>query len=224
MKVLDSFTLRPLGHIETPFAEKFGVPRQSLLIPEAWGRLPLPRNDFFKEALRGMENSSHLWLIFGFHEISDGTYNSLVRPPRFQNKIKMGVYATRSPHRPNRLGLTLVEFDRLVEHGTEIELWVRGVDLVTQTPIFDIKPYLPYAEAIADAKTPFVDKPHFYNVVWKCEKNEDYLLVEKVVGLDPRPAYLKDSSEEFGVTINGFNVKFQFLVDHFEIISLIRLK
>src|SRR5690606_27454294 len=107
--------------------------------------MSFPKSDFYAEAFRGIEESSHLWLIFEFHEVQ-GPFNGLVRPPRFENKKKMGVYATRTPHRPNRLGLSVVKFDRLEMRDREIVLWVRGVDLVTNTPIFDIKPYVPYAD------------------------------------------------------------------------------
>ncbi len=213
--------IAPLCFISTPFPEKFGVPRQSLLIPEAWGKMVFPKNDFFMEAFRGIEKSGHLWLIFEFHQIPDGPFNGLVRPPRFENKMKMGVFATRTPHRPNRLGLSLVEFDRLENQGTEVVLWVKGVDLVDGTPIYDIKPYVPYVDAIESA-TPFNDKPKFYEVLWKCERTPESDLIEKVIGLDPRPPQDKDSSDEYGVLISGQNVRFKFLIDHFEIISAVR--
>jgi len=213
-------SLEKITVIKTPFHEKFGVPRQSLLIEEAWGVMSFPKNDFFMEAFRGIEESSHLWLIFEFHQVT-GPFNGLVRPPRFENKKKMGVYATRSPHRPNRLGLSLVKFDRL-EIQDEIKLWVSGVDLVSGTPIFDIKPYLPYADSI-EAKTPF-ELPATLPVTWKCEAPAQKNLIEKVVALDPRPSFDKSSMEEFGVSIAGFNVRFKSLGDHFEIISVVSIK
>lgn len=212
--------MESITKIETPFHEKFGVPRQSLLIEEAWGVMSFPKNDFFMEAFRGIEESSHLWLIFEFHQVQ-GPFNGLVRPPRFENKKKMGVYATRSPHRPNRLGLSLVKFDRL-EVSDEIKLWVNGVDLVSGTPILDIKPYLPYADHI-EARTPF-ESPVIKPVIWKCEAPNEKRLIEKVIGLDPRPSFDKNSDEEFGVSIAGHNVRFKILGDHFEIISVVRIK
>jgi len=135
--------MKPIAQIKTPFPEKFGVPRQSLLVSKAWGLMVFPKTDFYSEAFRGIEESSHLWLISEFHLIPNDDFNGLVRPPRFENKKKMGVYGTRSPHRPNRLGLSLVEFDRLEILSDKINLWVRGVDLVDGTPVFDIKPYVP---------------------------------------------------------------------------------
>lgn len=207
--------MAPITKIETPFPEKFGVPRQSLLIEEAWGKMTFPKNDFYLEAFRGIEESSHLWLIFEFHEV-EGPFNGLVRPPRFLNKKKMGVYATRSPHRPNRLGLSVVKFDRLEITEKEVILWVKGVDLVTNTPIFDIKPYVPYVDSI-EAKSPFVEKPQFYPVKWMCEKVGECALIEKVIALDPRPGQDKKSEAEYGISVAGFNVRFKYSDETFQI-------
>jgi len=215
--------MNPITHIQTPFHEKFGVPRQSLLIPEASGIMRFPKNDFFIEAFRGIEKSSHLWLIFEFHEIPDHGFNVLVRPPSFENKLKMGVYATRSPHRPNRLGLSVVKFEKIETSLREVILTVGGVDLLDGTPIFDIKPYVPYSDSIA-AFSPFHEKPFFKSVVWLCERVEEGDLIEKVIALDPRPGHDKSSNEEYGVSLAGYNVRFRFLVDHFEVISVVRFK
>jgi tRNA-Thr(GGU) m(6)t(6)A37 methyltransferase TsaA len=216
--------MKPISKIETPFPEKFGVPRQPLLIEEAWGKMVFVKNDFFMEAFRGIEESSHLWLIFEFHEVSDGEFKGLVRPPRFENQKKMGVYATRTPHRPNRLGLSVVKFDKLSVLDNRIELWVRGVDLVSGTPVFDIKPYVPYVDSV-EAKSPFAEKPEFKKVEWLCEKNDQSVLIEKVIALDPRPGQsraVKDKhvSEVYGVSVAGFNVRFRYALDHFEILQV----
>ena len=209
--------------IRTQFPEKFGVPRQSLLVREAMGVMTFPKNDFFMEAFRGIEESSHLWLVFQFHLIPAGEFNGLVRPPRFENKKKMGVYATRSPHRPNRLGLSVVEFDSLIVMDNEIVLKVRGVDLVDGTPIFDIKPYVPYTDAILTAKSPFNEAPESLPVKWLCEPVEKEL-IEKVIALDPRPAQDKASTADFGVSLAGYNIRFRLAGDHFEIMSAEKIK
>lgn len=209
--------------IRTPFHEKFGVPRQSLLIKEAEGLLSFPKNDFYMEAFRGIEESSHLWLIFEFHLIPAGPFNGLVRPPRFENKKKMGVFATRSPHRPNRLGLSVVEFGSLTVLDNEIILKVRGVDLVDGTPILDIKPYVPYTDAVPAAKSPFNEAPEFLPVKWLCEPVEKEL-IEKVIALDPRPAQDKASTADFGVTLAGYNIRFRLANTHFEIMSAEKIK
>lgn len=210
--------MEPICTIRTPFPEKFGVPRQSLLIDEAWGKMTFPKNDFYLEAFRWIEESSHLWLIFEFHQVQ-GPFNGLVRPPRFLSKKKMGVYATRSPHRPNRLGLSVVKFHKLEILEKEIELWVKGVDLVDGTPIFDIKPYVPYVDSI-EARSPFGEKPQFYPVKWLCEKVPESELIEKVVALDPRPGQDKESGEEYGVSVGGYNVRFKFQENEFKIINI----
>lgn len=215
--------MKPISQIRTPFPEKFGIPRQSLLVPQAWGLMSFPKNDFYTEAFRGIEDSSHLWLIFEFHLIPNDQFNGLVRPPRFGNKKKMGVYGTRTPHRPNRIGLSLVEFDRLEVLDDRINLWVKGVDLVDGTPVFDIKPYVPYVDCVM-AKSPFESSPVIYPVKWRCEKVNESDFIEKVISLDPRPGQDRESQEEYGVSVGGFNVRFKFLFDHFEIISAISSK
>lgn len=216
--------MTPITKIRTPFHEKFGVPRQSLLAMEATGVMTFPKNDFYSEAFRGIEESSHLWLIFEFHMIPENIFNGLVRPPRFEGKKKLGVYATRTPHRPNRLGLSVVKFSRIEFLENEIRLEVSGVDLVDGTPILDIKPYVPYSDRIQDAVSIFDEKPQIYKVVWKCDEITQKNLIEKVIGLDPRPGQDKNSDEEYGVSIAGYNIRFKFLVTHFEIISAVRVE
>jgi tRNA-Thr(GGU) m(6)t(6)A37 methyltransferase TsaA len=213
--------MKPITFIETPFVEKFGIPRQPLLVNEAWGRMDFPKNDFFSEAFRGLENFSHLWLIFSFHEAIEEGVKALVRPPRFGGDLKWGVFATRSPHRPNHLGLSVVRFKKLEYLPDKISLWVEGVDLVSGTPIFDIKPYLPYADAVIEAKAGvFQNMPEFKKVQWNCVAPDDEeirILIEKVIGLDPRPSFDKD--ESFGVSIAGYNVRFQWQESGFMILE-----
>jgi tRNA (adenine37-N6)-methyltransferase len=209
----------PISYIETPFKEKFGVPRQSLLVTQAWGKMEFDKNDFNLEAFRGIEQFSHLWLIFKFHHIDPSQIKALIRPPRFKGKQKWGIYATRSPHRPNQLGLSVVEFDRLDLSGTKIILWVRGVDMVSGTPILDIRPYLPYVDAHPEATAgPFDHAPEFYPVKWLVEKPREWQLIEKVIALDPRSSF--GEQEEFGVSIAGLNVRFRFSDDHFVICQI----
>lgn len=181
-----------------------------------------PKNDFYAEAFRGIENHSHLWLIFEFSAISENEVKALVRPPRFEGKEKLGVFATRSPHRPNRLGLSVVEFDRVEESRNEIILHVRGVDLMNGTPIFDIKPYVPYVDSLPEAKSLFHDPPVFHPVEWKCESPEEKILIEKVIALDPRPGQSKLSEEEFGVSVAGWNARFKKVENVFYILKVTR--
>lgn len=215
--------MKPICLIKTPFHEKFGVPRQSLLVSDAIGIMCFPKNDFYHEAFRGLEESSHLWLIFEFHLVNENNLNGLVRPPRFEGKKKMGVFATRSPHRPNRLGLSVVKLEKVEYLSDEIRVTVSGIDLVDGTPIFDIKPYVPYCDHV-EARSPFDEKPVFHQVEWLCEKVPEASLIEKVIALDPRPGQDRKSSEEYGVSIAGYNVRFRYSVGHFVIISAIRLE
>lgn len=205
--------MKPIGIIETPFKEKFGVPRQSLLSPSAWGKIRFPKNDFNNEAFRGIESFSHLWLIFEFHLIPAGELNALVRPPRFEGKEKWGVYATRSPHRPNRLGLSVVQFSHLEVLKNEIILHLKGVDLVSDTPIYDIKPYIPYADSHPQALAPaFSQKPESLAVRWKASQenlSEDEIkLITEIVALDPRPGHQRGENSEYAMEVLGLNVRF----------------
>lgn len=216
MVLISSLAMTPLCLIETPFKEKFGIPRQPLLIPEAWGKMEFEKNDFYAEAFRGIEEFSHLWLIFEFHEAVKEGAKALIRPPRFQGKEKWGVFASRSPHRPNHLGLSVVKFKKIDYGPNKITLWVEGVDLVNGTPIFDIKPYIRYADSVPEAVSgPFAEAPEFKNVVWKVEKPKDWQLIEKVIALDPRPGF--DHEAEFGVSVAGYNVRFAYSDGHFVI-------
>jgi tRNA-Thr(GGU) m(6)t(6)A37 methyltransferase TsaA len=215
--------MKPICLIKTPFHEKFGVPRQSLLINEAIGIMTFAKSDFYHEAFRGLEESSHLWLIFEFHHVNENNLNGLVRPPRFEGKKKMGVYATRSPHRPNRIGLSVVKLENVEYLANEIKVTVSGVDLVDGTPVLDIKPYVPYCDHI-EARSPFNEKPVFHSVRWECEKVSESDLIEKVIALDPRPGQDKESLDEYGVSIAGYNIRFKHSVGNFVIVSAIRLE
>jgi tRNA-Thr(GGU) m(6)t(6)A37 methyltransferase TsaA len=203
--------MTPIGFIQTPFKEKFGVPRQPLLVEEALGVIEFPKNDFFMEAFRGIEAFSHLWLLFSFHLAIEEGVKALIRPPRFSGKEKWGVFASRSPHRPNHLGLSAVKF-KSIEYGHHnIQLIVEGVDLVSGTPIWDIKPYIPYSDAHPEAKCgPFQSPPSLGTVKWRADVDipqEKKILIEKVIALDPRPGF--DQTSLFGVSIAGYNVKFR---------------
>ena len=219
--------MEPLTYIDTPFSEKFGTPKQSLLIHEAWGKMTFPKSDFFTEAFRGIDKSSHLWLIFEFHQVSESNIKALVRPPRFNGKEKWGVFATRSPHRPNRLGLSVVKFEKLVVGANEIELWVSGVDLVSGTPILDIKPYVPYVDRVDSAKSEVFNGPGMTLVIWKIEavlSLQEKSLIEKVVGLDPRPGHEKKNQEDYGISVGGFNIKFRMENGAFEIFECTKVE
>ena len=193
-----------------------------MLVLEAWGTMEFEKNDFNVEAFQGIEQFSHLWLIFSFHEVLNEGPKALVRPPRFLGREKWGVFSSRSPHRPNHLGLSVVKFKKIEYGDNKITLFVQGVDLVSGTPILDIKPYIAYSDAYSDAFSgPFQDKPEFRPVVWNIPTELDQhtkILIEKVIGLDPRPSF--SQLDIFGVSVAGFNVRFKFVEDHFEILEV----
>ncbi len=222
MVLLCSPTMTPICTIETPFKEKFGVPRQSLLVAEAEGRMVFPKTDFYSEAFRGIENFTHLWILFSFHEAVEEGFKALIRPPRFLGKEKWGVFASRSPHRPNHLGISVVKFKSFEVLDKNIVLTVLGVDLVSGTPVLDIKPYIPYADSYPDALSgPFQERPVNKNVVWKTELGIDQKikkLIEEVISLDPRSG--SDELTSFGVSIAGYNVRFQMVNEEFHILEI----
>lgn len=140
--------MEPIGYLESCFKDKFGTPRQPGLVKKAWARLKLRADLQPEESLQGLEGFSHLWLVWVFHQNKTARFHAKVHPPRLGGK-SMGVFATRSPHRPNPIGLSLVEIVKVEKDG----IIVAGADLVDGTPILDIKPYLPEVEAVVDAKT-----------------------------------------------------------------------
>jgi tRNA-Thr(GGU) m(6)t(6)A37 methyltransferase TsaA len=208
-----------ITRIETDFDEKFGVPRQSGMIHEARGVMRFCKSEEYRQALFGLEQCSHLWLISWFHQIEGDQVKPRVRPPRLGGDKSLGVFSTRSPFRPNPIGLSLVQFNELKEQSDCLELWVSGVDLVNGTPILDIKPYLPEHETVEEAKLGWVEQGwEELNVVWsalalKQVENEAESYVEMVTAVlrkDPRPAYHRDKgvSQSYGLKLRGKNVKF----------------
>lgn len=209
-------TVDVIAHIRTDLPEKFGVPRQSGLVPQLRGTIvfePAYRNP---DALRGLEGFSHLWLIFQFHRAVRESWSPTVRPPRLGGNRRMGVFATRSPFRPNAIGLSCVKLEgvRLDEKlGPVVE--VSGADLVDGTPILDIKPYLPYADCRVDATGGFTDPLDGQTLQVNC----DPALLERftpqqregllgVLACDPRPRYQEDPERVYGLAFAGRNVKF----------------
>jgi len=223
--------IEPLCHIQTAFKDKFGIPRQSGLIPEALGVLEFENNNFNREALRGIEEFSHLWLSFIFDKaIKDGS-KSLVRPPRLGGKDKMGVWATRSPHRPNHLGLTVVKLIKVESLEKTISVVVGGVDLLDGTPIVDLKPYIPYADIVSEAKSAWVPSPEKIfkpKVFWKegvreLLSGEEAELIEKVLEQDPRPSAQKNNKDSYVFKIFDYEVKFENGKEEFRVSNIKKL-
>jgi len=156
---MNSLDFKPIGYIASCYQEKFGIPRQPGLVPSK-SQLTLI-DTFNEESIRGLEGFSHVWLQFLFHETHAQGWKSLVRPPRLGGNKKVGVFASRSTFRPNSIGLSVVELDKIEIKKSKVVLHLLGCDLLNNTPILDIKPYLPYADAIPHAKGGFTqDKPN----------------------------------------------------------------
>lgn len=208
-------TIIPIAHIRTDFPEKFGLPRQSLLGNALVGRVVLERPYAVMDALRGIEQFSHLWLIWGFSAVPErGGFEPLVRPPRLGGNTRVGVFASRSPFRPNRLGLSLVRLERVDESGPS--LIVSGIDLMDGTPIYDIKPYLPYAEALPDARGGYADahrddrlEVDFPPALLAQVPEAKRAALLQALALDPRPAYQDDPDRVYGFFFAGRNIRFR---------------
>ena len=203
--------LKTIAHIRTAFPTKFGIPRQSGLAESLHARIVFDEPYRNEAALRGLEGFSHIWLLWLFSEAVREDWSPTVRPPRLGGNARMGVFATRSPYRPNPIGLSCVKLIGI--EGTE--LIVAGADLMDGTPILDIKPYLPYADARHDAKGGFADPLRDYALevvfpdAW-LQKIPTELRVGliDVLSQDPRPSYQDDPERVYGFAFAGFEVKF----------------
>mgnify|MGYP003552246091 FL=1 len=209
--------MKIIAHIRSDFPTKFGLPRQSGLVSELRAEIVFEPEYRNPDALRGLEGFSHLWIIWEFSEAKRDNWSPTVRPPRLGGNTRMGVFATRSPFRPNPIGLSCVEIleirqDR--ELGPVIE--VGGADLMNGTPIYDIKPYIPYADAHPEAKEGFTAQNQGYRLEVEIPESMQVLFSkDKLDGLygilaqDPRPSYQDDSERIYGFEYAGYEVKFR---------------
>ena len=208
--------MKIIAHIESDFKEKFGIPRQSGLVPQTRARIVFEKEYRVADALRGIEGFSHLWLIWSFSRAERDTWSPTVRPPRLGGNTRMGVFATRSPFRPNPIGLSCVTIEEVQPDSPEGPvIIVGGADLMDGTPIYDIKPYLPYVDSHPDARGGFgaeqlghaleVDFPPELLERIKADKREAIIGILKE---DPRPSYQNDPQRIYGVSFAGKNVKF----------------
>ncbi|MBU0499042.1 MAG: tRNA (N6-threonylcarbamoyladenosine(37)-N6)-methyltransferase TrmO [Gammaproteobacteria bacterium] len=216
------FHFEAIGRIESPYREKFGIPRQSGLVPAARGRLILLPPYDCPEALAGLETTSHLWLLFVFHDIGAGSWRPRVRPPRLGGNKRVGVFATRSGFRPNPIGLSVVKLEGIRCDGEGVSLSLSGLDLLDGTPVLDIKPYIPYADALSDASSALAPAPPGKRLavifdtdaeaVLAALGDGEYLrsLIAETLTLDPRPAYKGEADEkEYGMRLGGWNVRWR---------------
>jgi len=212
--------ITPIAHIRTDFPEKFGIPRQSGVVEELKGRIVFEPKYRNPDMIRGLEEFSHIWLIWEFSENLDETGNArwspTVRPPRLGGNDRLGVFATRSPFRPNPIGLSVVKIEKISEDkGIGLVIHVLGADMVDGTPIYDIKPYIPYADSIPGAKGGFTDNMEYktLKVEWNWDNNDipknTKINLEKILSNDPRPHYQNDPDRVYGMSYAGYEVKFK---------------
>ncbi len=207
--------MKIIAHIHTDFPEKFGLPRQSGLVKELKGRIVFLPEYQNADALRGIEEYDYLWLLWKFEGVEREKWSPTVRPPRLGGETHMGVFATRSPFRPNPIGLSSVKLERveLTKEGPILE--VSGIDLRDKTPIYDIKPYLPYVDSHPEARGGFAHEKASYALEVEFPEEllrqipkEKQAAIVKVLEQDPRPAYHKDAERKYGVAFAGFDVRF----------------
>jgi tRNA (adenine37-N6)-methyltransferase len=207
--------LEPIGVMRSCFEEKFGAPRQPGLCPSAWGRLEFCKGYRGEDFLRGIEGFSHVWVIFGFHETAGADWSPTVRPPRLGGNARVGVFASRSTHRPNGLGLSLCRVEGV---AAESVLLLGGVDLIDGTPVYDVKPYLAYAEAVPEARCGYAgEAPKLLEVVieesarvaYQALGQREQAILCEALAQDPRPAAHDDPERIYGVRMCGVNVRFR---------------
>ncbi|MBQ2253810.1 MAG: tRNA (N6-threonylcarbamoyladenosine(37)-N6)-methyltransferase TrmO [Clostridia bacterium] len=203
--------MKPIATIRTPFPTKFGIPRQSGILDMLESRIVFEKEYRVKDALRGLEDFSHIWLIWVFSEAVREEWSPTVRPPRLGGNTRMGVFATRSPFRPNPIGLSCVRLLRIEGN----ELVVSGADLMDGTPILDIKPYLPFADAKPDASGGFAEPLREYAL--QVEFPEPLLSkvppqyrapLKEILAQDPRPAYQQDPTRVYGFPFADLEIRF----------------
>jgi tRNA-Thr(GGU) m(6)t(6)A37 methyltransferase TsaA len=227
---MDSFSFSPIATISSCFKEKFGIPRQPGLVPAATAQLFLDKQ-FGEESIRGLQGFSHIWINFVFHGTQQHGWKPMVRPPRLGGNTKVGVFASRSTFRPNALGLSVVKLEEIETLETQVVLHLSGCDLLDGTPVLDIKPYLPYVDALADATGGFASEPpqQLFDVVFTDDAMQQSRqasdraghdvrqLIMQVLQLDPRPAYQKETASGsnknpriYSMKLYDFDLKWQY--------------
>ncbi len=219
-----------IAHLRSDFPTKFGLPRQSGLTQGLKARIVFAPEYRDAQALRGIEDYSHLWLIWGFHLIQKEGWSPTVRPPRLGGNVRMGVFATRSPYRPNPIGLSCVKLEQLVvtqNEGTVLE--VSGADMVDGTPIYDIKPYLPFADAYPEASAGFAAEHKDDHLEVEIPRNLMDLIPEKhqtplleILSQDPRPAYQDDPERIYGFSYANMEIRFTVVGDRLTVTEILR--
>jgi tRNA-Thr(GGU) m(6)t(6)A37 methyltransferase TsaA len=226
---VQDFSLQSIGMVETPFVQKLGIPRQPSLAPSVKGKIILKREFAREDTLRGIESFSHLWILYWCHK-SD-SWRETIRPPRLGGKEKVGFLATRSPHRPNPIGLSVVKFEGI---DSDKNLIISGMDILDQTPVLDIKPYLPMWDSIPQANNGWIDSteklismPVSFDQL--APEQFEELDQEQIQGLretlcwDPRPAYTKDNDRTFIHQVFDLEVTWKWTPEEIQVLAIKRV-
>ena len=209
--------IKPIARIHTDFSEKFGVPRQAGLAPSLTGKIVLEPEYRNIRAVKELDGFSHIWLIWEFSQCTDSKFSPTVRPPRLGGNKRVGVFASRSPFRPNRLGLSCVKIEKIETDGENAPIiTVSGVDMTDGTPIYDIKPYVAYTDSHADAVCGFVDKTEFSTLNVKFAEGtlskiapQKAEVLKEILSNDPRPAYDRENERIYGFKFAHREIKFK---------------
>ncbi len=209
--------MNPIAHIHTAMSEKFGIPRQSGIIEELKGCIIFEPEYRDMNAVAGLSDFSHIWLLWEFEGVKKERFVPMVRPPRLGGNKKLGVFATRSPFRPNPIGLSCVKLEKISETKDGPAIYVSGVDLRDNTPIFDIKPYIPYSDCKPEAVGGFTADTEYreLNIAGGADllkvlpDESDRVAVKKILINDPRPHYQDDPERVYGFLYGGYNIKFR---------------
>lgn len=222
----NSITLNPIGIVNSPYKEKFAIPRQPGLVTTAKGTIKLLGEVNNLDAIREIEQFDYIWLLFIFHGTQEQGWKSLVRSPRLGGNKKMGVLATRSTFRPNPIGMSVVKLEKTEVIEQDVFLHISGIDLLDETPIVDIKPYIPYSDSLPDANAGFAQEQPQINLTIQfseqalislttLEKNvpELKIFIEQVLAQDPRPAYKQNKSDNkvYGMKLYNVNIQWKML-------------
>jgi len=227
-----TFQFEPIGFIRSPFKEKFGIPRQPGLVPEIRATLALVPPYNKPEAVAELEGYSHVWIQFVFHQVLNQEWQPRVRPPRLGGNQRVGVFASRSPFRPNPIGLSVVALEQVVVDGSSVILELSGVDLLDATPVLDIKPYIAYVDSVPDAASGFAPaapdrllRVQFSQLAEdQLQRREDAaelrILITQLLELDPRPAYTAEEGRVYGFRLYDFDLRWQVDGDQMMVLEL----
>jgi len=230
-----SYPFETIGIVHSPFKEKFGTPRQPGLIKQTLFSIEMLAPYDCDEAFDGLDNFSHLWISFIFHQNKNKPWSPKVRPPRLGGNQRVGVFASRSPYRPNPIGLSVVELTGLRRKQGKLFIDIKGADLIEGTPVVDIKPYVPYADCVVEAKggyattlptsklnVQFSDKAAQKIIEVAVDYPDLKTLIEQVLELDPRPAYLSgtDDKVQYGIKLLDFDIRWETEGDEVLVLSL----